>query len=42
MKFRLGNEVEADLNIKEMLMTVAIAVVGLGGLALFKALLMMI
>ena len=42
MRFNLGHEVDVDLGIKEMLMTVAIAVVGLGGLALFKALLMMI
>ncbi len=42
MRFNLGNEVDVDLGIKEMLIAVGIAVVLFGGLAAFKALLMMI
>ena len=42
MRFNLGHEVDVDLGIKEMLIAVGIAIVLFGGLAAFKALLMMI
>ena len=42
MKFTLGNETEISLNWKEMLVAVGLSVVAFGGLAVFKALLMMI
>lgn len=42
MKFRLGNEVDADLSLKDLLIAIGISVAAFGGLALFKWLLMMI
>lgn len=42
MRFDLGKEVDASLNMKELLVAIGIAVALFGGLALFKTLLMMV